>query len=194
MLIFLCTVSYNSLRKGFEDRLDESTCRETTEFHSLLIKHLKISVRPQGNYEFKQNVFPINEFASTETDTFTKSNFVSMKSSSDQTTDTYSLVLAKCWDLLYFLKELKAISSKRMLTLCSSNITLLSDASLCRSIVFLQSASLIFLRYETRRIFAPRRRAWFAKKSSIWDEYGLINPANEWLIRQRFGAEFCMHA
>ena len=69
---------------------------------------------------------PINEFASTETDTFTKSNFVSMKSSSDQTTDTYSLVLAKCWDLLYFLKELKAISSKRMLTLCSSNITLLT--------------------------------------------------------------------
>lgn len=136
---------------------------------------------------------PINEFASTETDTFTKSNFVSMKSSSDQTTETCSLVLAKCWDLLCFLKELKAISSKRMLTLCSSHITLLSDASLCRSIVFLQSASLIFLRYETRRIFAPRRRAWFAKKSSIWDEYGLINPANEWLIRQRFGAEFCMH-
>ena len=136
---------------------------------------------------------PINDFTSTETDTFTKSNFVSMKSSSDQTTDTCSLVLAKCWDLLYFLKELKAISFKRMLTLCSSNITLLSDASLCRSIVFLQSASLIFLRYETRRIFAPRRRAWFAKKSSIWDEYGLINPANEWLIRQRFGAEFCMH-
>lgn len=133
---------------------------------------------------------PINGFASTETDTFTKSNFVSMKSSSDQTTDTCSLVLAKCWDLLYFLKELKAISSKRMLTLCSSHITLLSDASLCRSIVFLQSASLIFLLYETRR----RRRAWFAKKSSIWDEYGLINPANEWLIRQRFGAEFCMHA
>ena len=136
----------------------------------------------------------INGFATTETDTFTKFNFVSMKSSSDQTTDTCSLVLAKCWDLLYFLKELKAISSKRMLTLCSSHITLLSDASLCRSIVFLQSASLIFLRYETRRIFAPRRRAWFAKKSSIWDEYGLINPANEWLIRQRFGAEFCMHA
>ena len=136
---------------------------------------------------------PINEFASTETDTFTKSNFVSMKSSSDQTTDTCSLVLAKCWDLLYFLKELKAIFSKRMLTLCSSNVTLLSDASLCRSIVFLQSASLIFLRYETRRIFAPRTRAWFAKKSSIWDEYGLINPANERLIRQRFGAEFCMH-
>ena len=137
---------------------------------------------------------PINEFASTETDTFTKSNFVSMKSSSDQTTETCSLVLAKCWDLLCFLKELKAIFSKRMLTLCSSNVTLLSDASLCRSIVFLQSASLIFLRYETRRIFAPRRRAWFAKKSSIWDEYGLINPANECLIRQRFGAEFCMHA
>lgn len=137
---------------------------------------------------------PINGFASTETDTFTKSNFVSMKSSSDQTTETCSLVLAKCWDLLCFLKELKAISSKRMLTLCSSNITLLSDASLCRSIVFLQSASLIFLRYETRRIFTPRRKAWFAKKSSIWDEYGLINPANEWLIRQRFGAEFCMHA
>ena len=136
----------------------------------------------------------INGFATTETDTFTKFNFVSMKSSSDQTTDTCSLVLAKCWDLLYFLKELKAISSKRMLTLCSSHITLLSDASLCRSIVFLQSASLIFLRYETRRIFAPRRRTWFAKKSSIWDEYGLINPANEWLIRQRFGAEFCMHA
>ena len=137
---------------------------------------------------------PINEFASTETDTFTKSNFVSMKSSSDQTTDTYSLVLAKCWDLLCFLKELKAIFSKRMLTLCSSNITLLSDASLCRSIVFLQSASLIFQRYETRRIFTPRRKAWFVKKSSIWDEYGLINPANEWLTRQRFGAEFCMHA
>ena len=140
---------------------------------------------------------PINEFASTGTDIFTKSNFVSMKSSSDQTTDTYSLVLAKCWDLLYFLKELKAISFKRMLTLCSSNITLLSDASLCRSTVHvfsLQSASLMFLRYETRRIFAPRRRAWFAKKSSIWDEYGLINPANERLIRQRFGAEFCMHA
>ena len=107
---------------------------------------------------------PIKEFASTETDTFTKSNFVSMKSSSDQTTDTCSLVLAKCWDLLCFLKELKAISSKRMLTLCSSNITLLSDASLCRSIVFLQSASLIFLRYETRRIFTPRRKAWSAKK------------------------------
>ena len=138
---------------------------------------------------------PINGFASTETDTFTKSNFVSMKSSSDQTTETCSLVLAKCWDLLCFLKELKAISaSKRMLTLCSSNITLLSDASLCRSIVFLQSASLIFLRYETRSIFAPRRRAWFAKKSSIWDEYGLKNPANERLIRQRFGAEFCMYA
>ena len=137
---------------------------------------------------------PINEFASTETDTFTKSNFVSMKSSSDQTTDTCSLVLAKCWDLLYFLKELKAISSKRMLTLCSSNITLLSDASLCRSIVFLQSASLIFLRYETRRIFTPQRKAWSAKKSSIWDEYGLKNPANERLIRQRFGGEFCMHA
>ena len=138
---------------------------------------------------------PINEFASTETDTFTKSNFVSMKSSSDQTTDTYSLVLAKCWDLLYFLKELKAISSKRMLTLCSSHITLLSDASLCRSTVYsLQSASLIFLHYETRRIFTPRRKAWFAKKSSIWDEYGLINPANKCLIRQRFGAEFCMHA
>ena len=137
---------------------------------------------------------PINGFATTETDTFTKSNFVSMKSSSDQTTDTCSLVLAKCWDLLYFLKESKAISSKRMLTLCSSNITLLSDASLCRSIVFLQSASLIFLRYEIRRIFTPRRKAWFAKKSSIWDEYGLINPANERLIRQRFGAEFCMHA
>ena len=137
---------------------------------------------------------PINEFASTETDTFTKSNFVSMKSSSDQTTETCSLVLAKCWDLLCFLKELKAISSKRMLTLCSSHITLLSDASLCRSIVFLQSASLIFLRYETRRIFTPRRKAWSAKKSSIWDEYGLINPANERLIRQRFGAEFCMHA
>ena len=136
---------------------------------------------------------PINEFASTGTDIFTKSNFVSMKSSSDQTTDTCSLVLAKCWDLLYFLKELKAISSKRMLTLCSSHITLLSDASLCRSIVFLQSASLIFLRYETRRIFTPRRKAWSAKKSSIWDEYGLINPANERLIRQRFGAEFCMH-
>ena len=32
------------------------------------------------------------------------------------------------------------------------------------------------------------------KKSSIWDEYGLKNPANERLIRQRFGAEFCMHA
>ena len=32
------------------------------------------------------------------------------------------------------------------------------------------------------------------KKTSIWDEYGLINPANERLIRQRFGAEFCMHA
>ena len=137
---------------------------------------------------------PINEFASTETDTFTKSNFVSMKSSSDQTTETCSLVLAKCWDLLCFLKESKAISSKRMLTLCSSNITLLSDASLCRSIVFLQSASLIFLRYETRRIFTPRRKAWSAKKSSIWDEYGLKNPANERLIRQRFGAEFCMHA
>ena len=137
---------------------------------------------------------PINEFASTETDTFTKSNFVSMKSSSDQTTETCSLVLAKCWDLLCFLKELKAISSKRMLTLCSSHITLLSDASLCRSIVFLQSASLIFLRYEIRRIFTPRRKAWSAKKSSIWDEYGLINPANERLIRQRFGAEFCMHA
>ena len=137
---------------------------------------------------------PINGFASTETDTFTKSNFVSMKSSSDQTTETCSLVLAKCWDLLYFLKELKAISSKRMLTLCSSHIFLLSEASLCRSIVFLQSVSLIFLRYETRRIFTPRRRAWFAKKSSIWDEYGLINPANECLIRQRFGAEFCMHA
>ena len=137
---------------------------------------------------------PINEFASTETDTFTKSNFVSMKSSSDQTTETCSLVLAKCWDLLCFLKELKAISSKRMLTLCSSNITLLSDASLCKSIVFLQSASLIFLRYEIRRIFTPRRKAWSAKKSSIWDEYGLINPANERLIRQRFGAEFCMHA
>ena len=137
---------------------------------------------------------PINDFASTETDTFTKSSFVSMKSSSDQTTETCSLVLAKCWDLLCFLKELKAISSKRMLTLCSSNITLLSDASLCRSIVFLQSASLIFLRYETRRIFTPRRKAWSAKKSSIWDEYGLINPANECLIRQRFGAEFCMHA
>ena len=137
---------------------------------------------------------PINEFASTETDTFTKSNFVSMKSSSDQTTDTCSLVLAKCWDLLCFLKELKAISSKRMLTLCSSHITLLSDASLCRSIVFLQSASLIFLRYEIRRIFTPRRKAWSAKKSSIWDEYGLINPANKCLIRQRFGAEFCMHA
>ena len=136
---------------------------------------------------------PINEFASTETDTFTKSNFVSMKSSSDQTTETCSLVLAKCWDLLCFLKELKAILSKRMLTLCSSNVTLLSDASLCRSIVFLQSASLIFLRYETRRIFTPRRKAWSAKKSSIWDEYGLINPANERLIRQRFGAEFCMH-
>ena len=136
---------------------------------------------------------PINEFASTGTDIFTKSNFVSMKSSSDQTTDTCSLVLAKCWDLLYFLKELKAISSKRMLTLCSSHITLLSDASLCRSIVFLQSASLIFLRYEIRRIFTPRRKAWSAKKSSIWDEYGLINPANERLIRQRFGAEFCMH-
>ena len=136
---------------------------------------------------------PINEFASTETDTFTKSNFVSMKSSSDQTTETCSLVLAKCWDLLCFLKELKAIFSKRMLTLCSSNVTLLSDASLCRSIVFLQSASLIFLRYETRRIFTPRRKAWSAKKSSIWDEYGLINPANERLIRQRFGAEFCMH-
>ena len=133
---------------------------------------------------------PIKEFASTETDTFTKSNFVSMKSSSDQTTDTCSLVLAKCWDLLYFLKELKAISSKRMLTLCSSNITLLSDASLCRSTVY----SLQSLRYETRRIFTPQRRAWFAKKSSIWDEYGLKNPANEWLIRQRFGAEFCMHA
>ena len=138
---------------------------------------------------------PINGFASTETDIFTKSNFVSVKSSSDQTTDTCSLVLAKCWDLLCFLKELKAISSKRMLTLCSSNITLLSDASLCRSTVFfLQSASLIFLRYETRRIFTPRRKAWSAKKSSIWDEYGLINPANERLIRQRFGAEFCMHA
>ena len=137
---------------------------------------------------------PINEFASTETDTFTKSNFVSMKSSSDQTTETCSLVLAKCWDSLCFLKELKAIFSKRMLTLCSSHITLLSDASLCRSIVFLQSASLIFLRYETRRIFTPRRKAWSAKKSSIWDEYGLINPANECLIRQRFGAEFCMHA
>ena len=137
---------------------------------------------------------PINGFASTETDTFTKSNFVSMKSSSDQTTDTCSLVLAKCWDLLCFLKELKAISSKGMLTLCSSHITLLSDASLCRSIVFLQSASLIFLRYETRRIFTPRRKAWSAKKSSIWDEYGLINPANERLVRQRFGAEFCMHA
>ena len=137
---------------------------------------------------------PINEFASTETDTFTKSNFVSMKSSSDQTTETCSPVLAKCWDLLCFLKESKAISSKRMLTLCSSHITLLSDASLCRSIVFLQSASLIFLRYEIRRIFTPRRKAWSAKKSSIWDEYGLINPANERLIRQRFGAEFCMHA
>ena len=108
---------------------------------------------------------PINEFASTGTDIFTKSNFVSMKSSSDQTTETCSLVLAKCWDLLCFLKELKAISSKRMLTLCSSNITLLSDASLCRSTVFsLQRASLIFLRYEIRRIFTPRRRAWFAKK------------------------------
>ena len=107
---------------------------------------------------------PINEFASTGIDTFTRCNFVSMKSSSDQTTDTCSLVLGKCWDLLYFLKELKAISSKRMLTLCSSNITLLSDASLCRSIVFLQSASLIFLRYETRRIFTPRRKAWSAKK------------------------------
>ena len=137
---------------------------------------------------------PINGFASTETDTFTKSNFVSMKSSSDQTTDTCSLVLAKCWDLLCFLKELKAISSKRMLTLCSSNITLLSDASLCRSIVSLQSASLIFLRYETRRIFTPRRKVWSVKKSSIWDEYGLINPANERLIRQRFGGEFCLHA
>ena len=138
---------------------------------------------------------PINGFASTETDTFTKSNFVSMKSSSDQTTDTCSLVLAKCWYLLCFLKELKAISSKRMLTLCSSNITLLSDAYLFRSTVFsLQSASLIFLRYETRRIFTPRRKAWSVKNSSIWNEYGLINPANERLIRQRFGGEFCLHA
>ena len=125
---------------------------------------------------------PINDFTSTETDTFTKSNFVSMKSSSDQTTDTCSLVLAKCWDLLYFLKELKAISFKRMLTLCSSNITLLSDASLCRSNVFsLQRASLIFLRYETRRIFTPRRKAWSAKKifdlGWIW-----IKKSSQWVV------------
>ena len=125
---------------------------------------------------------PINEFASTETDTFTKSNFVSMKSSSDQTTETCSLVLAKCWDLLCFLKELKAISFKRMLTLCSSNITLLSDASLFRSTVFfLRSASLIFLRYEIRRIFTPRRKAWSAKKifdlGWIW-----INKSSQWAL------------
>lgn len=129
---------------------------------------------------------PINGFATTETDTFTKSNFVSMKSSSDQTTDTCSLVLAKCWDLLYFLKELKAISFKRMLTLCSSNITLLSDASLCRSTFF------YVMRQDASSLLEEKRG--LPKKSSIWDEYGLKNPANERLIRQRFGAEFCMHA